>query len=45
VTRGRYTVTVRSSTALQPGNYAYKHVATTARRGQRFQMIRLVTVT
>jgi hypothetical protein len=45
VTRGRYTVTVRSSTALPAGRYAYKYVATTARRGQNFQVIRLVSVT
>jgi hypothetical protein len=44
VTRGRYTVTVRSAVALSPGSYAYKHVATTNRRGQRFQMIRAVVV-
>jgi hypothetical protein len=42
--RGRYTVTVRSAVALSPGSYAYKHVATTNRRGQRFQMIRAVVV-
>jgi hypothetical protein len=45
VARGRYTVTVRSRAALSPGRYAYKHVATTNRRGQKFQMIRAVAVT
>jgi hypothetical protein len=44
VTNGRYTVTVRSSTPLATGRYAYKHVATTSRRGQKFQMIRIVEV-
>jgi Ca2+-binding RTX toxin-like protein len=45
VTRGRYTVTVRSPVALAAGTYAYKHVVTTARPGQRFLMIRTVRVT
>jgi hypothetical protein len=40
----RYTVTVRSSFALPPGRYAYKYIAATARRGQQFQVFRLVTV-
>ena len=44
VTNGRYTVTVRSAAQLPAGKYAYKHVATTRNPGQRFQMIRLVTV-
>lgn len=44
VRNGRYSVTVRSSVLLPPGRYAYKHVATTRKRGQRFQMIRLVVV-
>ena len=44
VTGGRYTVVVHSAAALPPGRYAYKHVATTSRCGQRFQMIRIVTV-
>jgi hypothetical protein len=45
VRRGRYTVIVRSATALTAGVFAYKHVVRTNRRGERFQMIRLVTVT
>lgn len=44
VSRGRYTVTVFSSAVLPAGVYAYKAVVTTNRRGERFQMIRLVTV-
>jgi hypothetical protein len=44
VTNGRYTVTVHSAVQLPAGKYAYKHVATTRKPGQRFQMIRLVTV-
>ena len=44
VRRGRYTVVVTSRTALAPGTYAYKAVVRTNRRGERFQMIRLVTV-
>jgi hypothetical protein len=44
VAGGRYTVTVRSSAPLGAGRYAYKHVATTSRRGQKFQMIRIVEV-
>jgi hypothetical protein len=45
VSKGKYTVTVSSSTALGPGTYAYKAIVTTKRRGERFQMLRLVTVT
>jgi hypothetical protein len=44
VSKGRYSVTVRSANSLGPGVYAYKAVITTNRRGVRFQMIRLVTV-
>jgi hypothetical protein len=44
VTKGRYSITVRSANSLGPGVYAYKAVITTNRRGVRFQMIRLVTV-
>jgi hypothetical protein len=44
VTKGKYTVVVGSSSALGPGTYAYKAVVTTKRSGERFQMIRLVTV-
>jgi hypothetical protein len=45
VARGRYAVTVSSRTQLGAGTYAYKAVVRTRRRGERFQMIRLVTVT
>jgi hypothetical protein len=45
VTRGRYAVIVTSRTQLGAGTYAYKAVVRTGRRGERFQMIRLVTVT
>jgi hypothetical protein len=45
VSRGRYTVTVSSRTQLGAGTYAYKAIVRTRRRGERFQMIRLVTVT
>jgi hypothetical protein len=45
VTRGRYGVTVSSRTPLGAGTYAYKAIVRTRRRGERFQMIRLVTVT
>jgi hypothetical protein len=44
VTKGRYTIVVHSSRALSAGTYAYKAVVTTGHRGERFQMIRLVTV-
>jgi hypothetical protein len=44
VTKGRYSITVRSANSLGPGVYAYKAVITTNRAGVRFQMIRLVTV-
>jgi hypothetical protein len=44
VTRGRYTVVVRSSASLASGRYAYKYVATTRQRGQQFQVLRLVNV-
>jgi hypothetical protein len=44
VTKGRYSITVRSANSLGPGTYAYKAVITTNRAGVRFQMIRLVTV-
>jgi hypothetical protein len=45
VSRGRYTVIVTSRTQLGAGTYAYKAIVRTRRRGERFQMIRLVTVT
>jgi hypothetical protein len=45
VTRGRYTVTVTAAAPLGAGVYAYKGVVRTNRRGERFQMLRLVTVT
>ena len=44
VSKGKYTITLSSSTALGPGTYAYEAVVTTKRAGERFQMIRLVTV-
>src|SRR5205807_5040313 len=44
VSRGRYTVIASSRTVLAAGVYAYKAIVTTNRRGERFQMIRLVTV-
>jgi hypothetical protein len=44
VTRGHYTVVVRSSATLPPGRYAFKYVATTSRRGQSFQVLRIVNV-
>jgi hypothetical protein len=44
VRRGAYTVIVRARIALGAGTYAYKAVVFTNRRGERFQMIRLVTV-
>lgn len=44
VTRGRYTTTVSSRTPLRAGVYAYKAVVRTGKRGERFQMIRRVTV-
>jgi hypothetical protein len=44
VTRGRYTVVVRSSASLAAGRYAYKYVATTRQRGQQFQVLRIVNV-
>ena len=44
VSHGGYTVVLRSSVPLPAGRYAYKYVATTTRRGQRFQVIRLVTL-
>lgn len=44
VRRGRYTVVVVSNVPLGAGVYAYKAVVRTNRRGERFQMIRLVTV-
>jgi hypothetical protein len=44
VIRGRYTVTVRGAAPLAPGVYAFKAVITSARRGERFQAIRRVTV-
>jgi hypothetical protein len=45
VTRGRYTTIVSSRTPLRAGVYAYKAVVRTGKRGERFQMIRRVTVT
>jgi hypothetical protein len=45
VIRGRYTAIVSSSTPLARGVYAYKAIVRTAKRGERFQMIRRVTVT
>jgi hypothetical protein len=44
VSRGRYTVIAFSRAVLPAGVYAYKAIVTTNRRGERFQMIRLVTV-
>jgi hypothetical protein len=44
VRRGAYTVIVRARIALGAGTYAYKAVVFTNRRGERFQMIRRVTV-
>jgi hypothetical protein len=44
VSRGRYTVFVFARVVLPAGVYAYKAIVTTNRRGERFQMIRLVTV-
>jgi hypothetical protein len=45
VSKGKYTVTLHSATALTAGTYAYKHVVTTRKAGQRYFMIRLVKVT
>jgi hypothetical protein len=44
VFRGRYTVTLRSQVSLPPGTYTYRHLGTTARRGERMTMIRRVNV-
>jgi hypothetical protein len=44
VKNGKYTVTVYSAVPLGAGVYAYKAVVTTDRPGERFQMIRRVTV-
>jgi methionine-rich copper-binding protein CopC len=44
VSRGRYTVIVRSSTPLAAGVYAYKAVVRSSLRGVRFQSLRRVTV-
>ena len=45
VSRGRYTVIVTSRVALPAGVYIYRHVGTTRKRGERFFMVRLFTVT
>jgi hypothetical protein len=45
VTKGKYTATLRSKVALPPGTYIYRHVGTTRKRGERFFMVRLFTVT
>ena len=45
VTRGRYTTTLRSRSAIAPGRYAYRHTGTTRRRGEKVQMVRLITIT
>ncbi|HVE67863.1 MAG TPA: hypothetical protein VNB64_04710 [Solirubrobacteraceae bacterium] len=45
VVRGRYTATLRARVSLPPGRYTYRHVGTTARRGERMVMLRYVTVT
>jgi hypothetical protein len=42
--RSLRTVIVRSRTALPAGRYAYKHIVTTNRPGERFQMLRAVNV-
>ena len=44
MSRGRFTVTLRSGAALGPGVYAFKAVIRSARPGERFQAIRRVTV-
>jgi hypothetical protein len=44
VRRGRYTAILRSTRALTPGVYAFKHVLNTRNPRLRFYMIRLVTV-
>ncbi len=45
VSKGRYTVTVRSSSPLPAGRYLYKHVATTKKKGEKLFMVRTVNVT
>ncbi len=44
VKKGRYTVTVRSAKPLAAGHYLFKHVATTARKGEKLFMVRSITV-
>ncbi|MDX6698657.1 MAG: hypothetical protein QOE65_2054 [Solirubrobacteraceae bacterium] len=44
VSRGKYTVTLRSAVSLPPGVYLYRHVGTTGRRGEKMTMVRQVTV-
>ena len=44
VKKGRYTVTVRSAKPLVPGHYLFKHVATTAKKGEKLFMVRSITV-
>jgi hypothetical protein len=41
---GHFTIVVHSRVALGPGRYAFKYVATGARAGQKFQVIRIVVV-
>jgi hypothetical protein len=44
VVRGRYTVTLRSQVSLPAGTYTYRHLGTTARRGEKMTMVRRVNV-
>jgi hypothetical protein len=44
VARGRYTATLRSTAAIAPGRYAYRHTGTTARRGEKVHMVRVITI-
>jgi hypothetical protein len=45
VKKGKYTITLRSRTALPAGRYLFKHTATTKLKGEKLFLTRLVTVT
>ena len=42
--KGEYSMTMNSKTALPPGKYLYKHVATTTRKGEKLLATRILTI-
>jgi hypothetical protein len=42
--KGSYSLTMKSSSVMQPGRHLYKHVATTRRKGEKLMATRVLNL-